>query len=91
LLSATQSYQIRPKTPKYSRNIAGRLAKHYILERFGGRTARTCGAYLEALIEGIAFGVEPVNKEIVSRILAFKLRPSNRNTSLSRLRGRDLG
>jgi hypothetical protein len=47
------------------------------LERFGGRTARACGAYLEALIEGIAFGVEPVNKEIVSRILAFKLRLSN--------------
>jgi hypothetical protein len=63
--------------PEYSRNIAWRLAKHYILERFGGRTARACGAYIEALIEGIAFVVEPVNKEIVSRILAFKLRLSN--------------
>ena len=63
--------------PKYSTNIAWRLPRHYILERFGGRTARACGAYLEALIEGIAFVVEPANKEGVGRIVASKLRLSN--------------
>ena len=47
------------------------------MERFGGRTARACRDYIEALIEGIAFAVDAVNKEIVSRILAFKLRLSN--------------
>jgi hypothetical protein len=34
-------------------------------------------AYLKALIEGIAFVVEPANKDTVSRILASKLRLSN--------------
>lgn len=34
-------------------------------------------AYLKALIEGIAFVVEPANKGIVGRILASKLRLSN--------------
>jgi NitT/TauT family transport system substrate-binding protein len=34
-------------------------------------------AYLKALIEGIAFVVEPANKEVVSRVLARKLRLSN--------------
>ena len=34
-------------------------------------------AYLKALIEGIASVVEPANKEVVSRILATKLRLSN--------------
>jgi len=34
-------------------------------------------AYLKALIEGIAFVVEPANKEVVRRILASRLRLSN--------------
>jgi NitT/TauT family transport system substrate-binding protein len=34
-------------------------------------------AYLKALIEGIAFVVEPANKEVVTRVLASKLRLSN--------------
>ena len=34
-------------------------------------------AYLKAIIEGIAFVVEPANKEVVRRILASKLRLSN--------------
>ena len=34
-------------------------------------------AYLKALIEGIAFVVEPGNKEVVRRVLASKLRLSN--------------
>jgi hypothetical protein len=36
LLKTPQSYQIRSKTPKYSKNIAWRLVKHYISEGFGG-------------------------------------------------------
>jgi ABC-type nitrate/sulfonate/bicarbonate transport system substrate-binding protein len=34
-------------------------------------------AYLKAIIEGIAFMVEPANKEVVSRIVASKLRLTN--------------
>jgi len=34
-------------------------------------------AYLKALVEGIAFVVEPANKEAVSRIIASKLRLNN--------------
>jgi hypothetical protein len=36
VVKTPQSYQIRPAMPKYSRNIAWRLVKHYISERFGG-------------------------------------------------------